>query len=220
MKPILKVKIAVDAAMTASMLLLMAYGRVGEAAHEWIGMGMLALFVLHHVLNRRWIGAVPNGRYTLIRIVQTLLVGLILLCMLGSMFSGIVISRYVFAFLPKHGGYELAERLHMLCAYWGFVLMCLHLGIHWNMLLTMAHKNLRPNKVRTWALRIAGYLFAAYGIAAFIRRDVGLYLLLKSHFVFFDYSEPLILFLLDYLAVMGLFVGVGYALTRCLRKAI
>lgn len=37
MKPILKIKIAVDAAMSVSMLLLMAYGLVGEAAHEWIG---------------------------------------------------------------------------------------------------------------------------------------------------------------------------------------
>ena len=218
MKPILKVKIIVDAAMTASMLLLMAYGLVGEAAHEWIGMGMFALFVLHHVLNRRWIGAVPNGRYTPLRFVQTLLVGLILLCMLGSMGSGIIISRYVFAFLPKHGGYEMAEKLHMLCAYWGFVLMSLHLGIHWNMLLTMARKKLRPNKVRTWTLLIIGYLFAAYGVVAFVRRDVGLYLLLKSHFVFFDYSEPLVLFLLDYLAVMGLFVVVGCFVNTLLRN--
>lgn len=51
MKPILKIKIAVDAAMSVSMLLLMAYGLVGEAAHEWIGMGMFALFVAHHILN-------------------------------------------------------------------------------------------------------------------------------------------------------------------------
>lgn len=43
-----------------------------------------------------------------------------------------------------------------------------------------------------------------------ILMNVGLYLLLKSHFVFFDYSEPLALFLLDYLTVMGLFVAIGY----------
>ena len=214
MKPILKVKIAVDAAMTVSILLLMAYGLVGEAAHEWIGVGMFVLFVLHHVLNRRWIGAIPNGRYTPLRVVQTMLAVLIFLCMLGSMGSGIVLSRYVFTFLPKHGGYELAGKLHILCAYWGFVLMSLHLGLHWNMLLTMVRKNLKPNRVRTWILRIVGYLAAAYGIAAFIRRDVGFYLLLQSHFVFFDYTEPLILFLLDYLAVMGLFVLLGYGLKR------
>ena len=119
MKPILKIKIAVDAAMSVSMLLLMAYGLVGEAAHEWIGMGMFALSVAHHILNHRWIQAVPRGRYTPLRVVQTALAGLIFLCMVGSMISGIVLSRHVFAFLPRHGGYELAQQVHILCAYWG-----------------------------------------------------------------------------------------------------
>ena len=217
MKPILKIKIAVDAAMSVSMLLLMAYGLVGEAAHEWIGMGMFALFVAHHVLNRRWIQAVPQGRYTPVRIVQTALAGLIFLCMIGSMVSGIVLSRHVFAFLPKHGGYEMAGKLHILCAFWGFVLMSLHLGMHWNMLLTMARKHLRTNKTRTWVLRIVGYSFAAYGVVAFVRRYVGLYLLLISHFVFFDYSEPLITFLLDYLSVMEMFVLMGYIIINTIK---
>ncbi len=81
MKPILKMKIAVDAVMSVFMLLLMTDGLVGEAAHEWIGMGMFALFVAHHILNCRWIKAVPKGRYTPLRMVQTVLTGLIFLCM-------------------------------------------------------------------------------------------------------------------------------------------
>ena len=218
MKAILKIKIAVDAAMSVSMLLLMAYGLVGEAAHEWIGMGMFVLFVMHHVLNRRWIRAVPYGHYTPLRIVQTVLAGLIFLCMIGSMVSGIVLSRHVFSFLPRHGGYELAGKLHILCAFWGFMLMSLHLGMHWNILLTMARRHLRPNKICTWVLKIAGYLFAAYGVIAFVCRDVGRYLLLKSHFVFFDYSESVIWFLMDYLAVMGLFVAIGYFVNTLLRN--
>lgn len=217
MKPVMKVKISIDAAMTLALLLLMAYGLVGEAAHEWLGMGMFALFLLHHLLNRRWIRAVPQGRYAPPRIVQTALAGLIFLCMVGSMISGIVLSRHVFAFLPKHGGYELAGKLHMLCAYWGFVLMSLHLGMHWNMVLTMMRKHLTPFKPRTWCLRLLAYLWAAYGAVAFVRRDVWRYLLLKSHFVFFDYTEPLVRFLLDYLAVMSLFVLAGYWLARALR---
>ena len=218
MKPTLKIKIAVDAAMSVSMLLLMAYGLVGEAAHEWIGMGMFALSVAHHVLNRRWIQAVPRGRYTPLRIVQTALAGLIFLCMVGSMISGIVLSRHVFAFLPRHGGYELAGKLHILCAYWGFVCMSLHLGFHWSMMLAMARKHLQPSKIRTWVLQIAGYSFAAYGAVTFVRRDVGLYLLLKSHFVFFDYSEPVILFLMDYLSVMVMFVLIGYYASQAIKK--
>ncbi len=218
MKAILIIKIAVDVAMSVSMLLLMAYALVGEPSHEWIGMGMFVLFVVHHVLNRRWIRAVPKGRYTPLRTVQTVLAGLIFLCMIGSMVSGIVLSRHVFSFIPRYGSYELAEKLHILCAFWGFVLMSLHLGMHWNMLLNMAIKHLQPGKICTWVLKIAGYLFAIHGVIAFFRRDVGLYLLLKSHFVYFDYSESVIWFLMDYLSIMALFVLLGNVMSMLLKS--
>ena len=217
MKPVMKVKISIDAAMTLALLLLMAYGLVGEAAHEWLGMGMFALFVAHHILNRKWLLAVGKGKYTPIRMVQTALVGIIFLSMSGSMISGIVLSHHVFAFLPKHGGYELAQQVHILCAYWGFICMSLHLGFHWSMMLAMARKHLQPSSMRTWSLRLIGWFWAAYGMFAFRRRGVSLYLLLRSHFVFYDYTEPLVRFLLDYLAVMSLFVLAGYWLARALR---
>ena len=218
MKPTMKCKLAVDAAMTVALLLLMAYGLVGEAAHEWLGMGMFALFLAHHVNNRKWLLAVGTGKYTPLRIIQTALVGVILLCMLGSMVSGILLSRYVFTFLPKHGGYEAAQKTHILCAYWGFVCISLHLGLHWSMMLTMARKHLQPSPLRTWCLRLIGWLWALYGAFAFHRRGVGLYLLLRSHFVFYNYSEPMIFFLIDYLSVMALFTLIGYHISQGIKK--
>lgn len=41
-----KKRMAVDVLMTAALLLLMPYGMVGETTHEWIGAGMLVLFIL------------------------------------------------------------------------------------------------------------------------------------------------------------------------------
>lgn len=46
-------KISVDFVMTVLLLLQMAYMLVGNAVHEWIGTAMVALFMLHHVLNVR-----------------------------------------------------------------------------------------------------------------------------------------------------------------------
>ena len=218
MKSTMKCKLAVDAAMTAALLLLMAYGLAGEAAHEWMGMGMFALFLAHHILNRKWLLAIGKGKYTPLRILQTALVGVILLCMLGSMVGGILLSRYVFTFLPKHGGYEAAQKAHILCAYWGFVCMSLHLGLHWSMMLTMARKHLQPSPLRTWCLRLIGWLWALYGAFAFHRRGVGLYLLLRSHFVFYNYSEPVIFFLIDYLSVMAMFTLIGYYISQGIKK--
>lgn len=218
MKPTMKCKLAVDAAMTVALLLLMAYGLVGEAAHEWLGMGMFVLFLAHHALNRKWLLTIGKGKYTPIRMVQTTLVGIIFLSMFGSMISGVVLSRYVFVFFPKLGGYEFAQQVHILCAYWGFVCMSLHLGFHWRMMLAMARKHLQPSSMRTWSLRLIGWLWAVYGAFAFRRRGVSLYLLLRSHFVFYDYTEPVFLFLIDYLSVMVMFVLIGYYLSQVIRK--
>lgn len=213
MKPIFKVKIAIDTAMTAALLLLMAYGLIGETAHEWIGIAMFVLFIAHHILNRRWFFSLFKGRYTPQRILITVISVLILVFMLGSMISGIIISRHIFTF-SSGGTDESAVTIHTLCAYWGFVLMSLHLGEHWNMILSAVGKHLKPSVSRKRTTRIIGYLIAIYGIYAFVRRNIGVYLLLKSHFVFFDYTEPVIFFLADYLAVIGLFVLIGYYLFR------
>jgi hypothetical protein len=53
------------------------------------------------------------------------------------MYSSIVLSRYVFALLPIERGLALARRLHILGSYWGFLMMSLHLGLYWNMVLGM-----------------------------------------------------------------------------------
>ena len=50
----------VDAAMTVVLLFLMAYQVTGEAAHEWIGVSMTILVIVHQILNRKWYGALPE----------------------------------------------------------------------------------------------------------------------------------------------------------------
>lgn len=210
MKPKMILKLAVDIGMTAALLLLMAYELVGQAAHEWIGIGMFVLFVIHHILNGSWIRNLLRGRYNPVRIMQTGLVLLILCAMAGLMVSGIILSRHALSFLPIKGGRSFARNLHMLSAYWGFVLMSVHLGFHWSMMMGMAKKFFpKPSAVRKWVLRILALVIAGYGVYAFIRRDIGIYMLLRSHFVFFDYEEPLVFFYLDYIAVMGLFIWSG-----------
>ena len=131
-------KIVVDIGMTVMLLFLMTYELIGAAAHEWLGMGMFVLFITHHILNRKWSQCVFKGRYTLFRIWQTTLVIGILMTMIGSMYSGIILSEHALSFLPIKGGRAFAREVHMISSYWGFVLMSLHLGLHWSMILGMA----------------------------------------------------------------------------------
>lgn len=219
MKPQMIVKIITDVGMTVLLLFLMTYELIGQAAHEWLGIGMFALFILHHMLNSRWCRSLLKGKYTPSRILQTVLVAAVLLTMLGSMVSGVILSRHAFSFLSIRGGRSFARNLHMLSAYWGFVFMSLHLGLHWSMMMGIVKKYMKKSsKVRKWILRGIALLIAGYGIYAFIKRDIGSYMFLKNQFVFFDFDEPLILFMVDYVTAMGFFVFVGHYLFEGLKK--
>lgn len=211
-------KLMVDGAMSALLLLLMAYEMIGAAVHEWLGIAMFILVALHHALNRKWSGNVFKGKYGPVRVLQTALAALVLISMLGSMASGVVLSRHTLAFLPIKGGIGWARTAHLLCGYWGFALIGLHLGVHWAVVIGLAGKHLKTSNARAWGCRLAGLLAAAYGAYAFFKRGLPGYLTLKNRFAFFDFSEPVPLFLLDYLAILGLFVWIGYYLSQLVKN--
>lgn len=215
----LKIKIIIDVCMFLALMLLMPYGMVGETAHEWIGMAIFILFLFHHIMNRKWTANIGKGKYSPIRLVQTVLAVALLFLMLGSMVSGILLSRYIFKEITIVGTANMARNIHMISAYWGFVLMSVHLGIHWNIFVQMIRKKTGTwSKKVQWLLRVIAVAIAIYGISAFIKRNIGKYMFLKWHFVMFDYTEPLYFFWLDYLAVMGTFVFAGYYFSKILRQ--
>ena len=53
---------------------------------------MFFLFICHHMMNQKWTRNINKGKYSFLRIWQIILV--IFLFMLGSMISGIILSRY------------------------------------------------------------------------------------------------------------------------------
>lgn len=218
-----KCKWILDMLMTIALLFLMGYQFWGEAAHEWIGAGMFILVIGHQVCNLNWYKNLFRGRYTPMRIFQTVINLMTLAAMLMQIYSGIIMSRHVFAFLPIHGGMALARRLHILGSYWGFLFMSLHLGLHWGMILHTAAKI--RNRKKTDESRfaavpfLAGLAVAAYGLVVFIKRDFPDYMLLKSEFVFMDYEESRFLFFIDYLALMGLCVFLSYYGSKLLKGA-
>lgn len=221
MKPKSIIKLTVDILMTLALLFVMGYQFWGEAPHEWVGTGMFLLFIVHHILNWRWYKTIFKGKYNTQRVLILCIDLLVFVSMLAQIYSSIVMSRYVFDFLPFSGNMSLARRLHILGAYWGFLLMSLHLGIHWNMILGMLGKvagTKKRSKARSIICFIIGAVIACYGIWTFISRDFLTYLFLKSEFVFLDYSEPKILFYIDYIALMGLCIFIAHYSTNLIHK--
>lgn len=215
------IKMGTDFVMTVLLLCQMAYMLVGETAHEWIGAVMFILFILHHALNQHWHRNLTKGRYTGFRILQVIVNFFVFICMIGLMISGMIMSRVVFAFLPIEGGMGFARILHMLAAYWGYILMSIHLGLHWGMIMSMVRKVAgiqKASAVRSWVLRGFALLICGFGICAFLKHNTLDYLFLRSRFVFFDMGQPLALFFAEYFAVMGLWVCIAYYAARILQK--
>lgn len=133
-------KIMVDVLMTVVLLFLMGYQFWGDVAHEWVGAGMFLLFIIHHILNGNWYKTLIRGKYSPLRCFQVIIDLLVFLTMLGLMISGIMLSNHVFAFLNIRGGMSFARLTHMASSYWGFVLMAMHLGLHWGVFLGWPEK--------------------------------------------------------------------------------
>ena len=200
-----------DVGMAVLLPLLMAYSLIGEAVHEWMGIFMFLLFILHHVLNFSWYRNLFRGHYSVSRILKTISALLLIPVMLALPVSGIMMSRHIFPGLGS--SLSLVRTVHLFASYWGFVLRSLHIGLHWRMAVGMTGNLCGRKKIgRTGILllRIAFRLIALYGVYAFVRRQIGSYMFLQNQFVFFDFGEPRIFFFMDYLAVMCLFAVCGY----------
>lgn len=214
-------KRAVDFLMTLLLPALMAFQITGRKLHEWLGAGMLILSLAHTILNFKWYKNLLQGTYTLLRILQTALNISILAATLCLAYSGIKMSGYVFPFVSAGGQMALARQMHMAASYWDFVLMGVHLGFHWGMVVRMVEKTFRKQKLPksvSWILRIAVAAIAGYGAICFQKADMISYLSLKSQFAFFDFSQSGFSVFTEYTAIMGLWVFFGYYFANWLKK--
>ncbi len=210
-----RIRLIIDIGMTLLLPLLMAYSLIGELFHEIIGTLIFILFIIHHVQNRKWDGSLYKGKYSAGRIFRTVINVLLFIFMILQPLSGILMSKHLYTFLPTLPLSAGARGVHMLLAYWGFVLMCIHAGTHMTGLLSKIKQ--QQQRIR---IPVSGLLcgISVYGCVAFVKRGFPGYMTGRTMFAFFDYSEPLILFILDYLAVMILFMAVGCLVIRILSK--
>ena len=217
----MKPKITIDFLMTVLLLLLMAYQITGQELHEWFGVGMLVLFLLHNILNIRWYGNLLKGRYTLLRVMQTMINLGVLVSILCLGFSGIVMSRHVFAALPINGPMATARMMHLAASYWGFVLMSVHLGMHWSVIFSIFCK-MRKEKTASnplaWLIRVPPIMIAGYGLYLFIQKNIISYLFLRIQFVFFDFEQSAVSVLAEYIVMMGFWISFGFYVMKGIRK--
>lgn len=215
MKPKQILKISVDVIMTFLFLMQMGYHVLDNRAHEWIGVTLCCLFILHHVLNGGWHRGLLKGRYSAQRTLLTAIDVLLMLAMGAIMLSAVFVSRHVFDFLGLRVR-SLGRRIHLPATMWAFVLMGLHLGLHWSMFLSMMKKagGGKARQTIAWMGRIALALIFAFGVYQFIARGLYMEMFMLREFAFLDYGEPLLYFFSSYVAVVTALAAISHYISK------
>lgn len=176
-----------------------------DVAHEWLGVALVALAVIHQVLNARWWSALLRGRQTPLRLLTTLVDLALVICVAALAASSLVISVHAFSWLPAIPGALWARPAHMLCSFWLFALSAFHVGLH-------ARVKRRPLCLASAAPFALWAVGALAGVVSWIWLDFGSYLVGAVPFYAVDASQPLALRVLAYVLVGALLAGVGCVL--------
>ena len=180
-----------------------------DRVHQVLGMMLLALWIVHMVLNRRWYGSLFKGKYNSYRRMQIVVNIGITVCAILQMISGLMMAW----FMPVEaigGGIEFARTTHLVASHWYFLFMCFHLGMHISMMASRI-----PARYLGFVRLFLGFV-SCYGIYAFIIRGLWRYMLFLQQFFFLDLDRGFILFAVDYLSILILFSTISHYLSRLL----
>lgn len=203
-------RMILDISMAVLLPMLMAYSLIGEMFHEVVGTAIFVLFIIHNILNRKWCRSIRSRN-----IFQVCLNLFLLVFMILQPVTGILLSKHLYTFLPALPVSAQLRSIHMILAYWGYVMLCVHAGTH---LVAPFQKLVRKSKNGFTTLCVILGCISVYGVVSFIRRGFPRYMSGRTAFAFFDLSEPRIFFFLDYIAIMILFMMAGCVIMYLIRK--
>lgn len=102
-----------------------------------------------------------------------------------------------------------------------YVLMSVHLGMHWGMITGMFKRLLKDRKMpaaAVWGLRSAAAVIAGYGLICFIQKNIVSYMFLKNQFMFFDFEQGAVSVFTEYIVMMAFWTFSGYYMFRGIGK--
>ena len=201
-----------DSVAAGLLLLCFAYWWLGNGVHEAAGTVMFALLVAHNFFNRRWYTSIPRTRReprSLFNVGVTLA---LLSAMLVLLATSVLISETLSEVLPPWGGFT-ARQVHTLSAYWALIIVAIHLGLRWPMLMGIARNALgirMPNAARALALRTITAAITLYGIRSWLELGLGAKLSMQMALDWWDFEEAVMGFFVHCGAIAGLVISVTH----------
>jgi len=214
-------KMIIDFVMTILMLAEMAYRFTGNIFHEIAGVSLFVLFIVHNILNRRWYKTIFRGKMNVRRILNIAVNILLLVMMLVLMISAMPISRTIFAFMHIQNNGLIARQIHTLAAYWGLILMAIHVGMHWEMVMGGVRKMIGitgKSRIRTIVLQVFAVIIVVHGVQSSFDKNVGSKLILYSTFDILNSDESVRKLFFDYLSIVGTYIFGTYYVLKIVRK--
>jgi len=204
-------------AMAVLILIVVDYRFIGNSVHEILGLSAVLMFIVHNVLNRRWYLTLFKGKMNLRRLLNAVVDLLLLAMMMLLIVTAVLISQTIFAAVSLNGDI-MAHQLHMMAGYWCFILGSIHLGFHWEMLVGKMCRWLEISCTNCDIMvnRIFSIFIIGYGSYVSFSRHIGSKLLVQH--TFSDWAAAPPSFALDYLAIMGCYIGVTYYLMNLFKK--
>lgn len=153
----------------------------GRAVHEYSGMALTTLVIVHIIFNRKWFKALGKGKYNGHRMFQTILNISLLACFFLTGVSGMLMSTTAVPFLYLQTQVAVVRLLHLAFSHWTLILIGMHMGMH--LQIAFYHGK---NKVLFFVLAC----MSIYGIYELFASQVFSYMFFQMEFVFLDYDAP------------------------------
>lgn len=168
------IKIALDLLM--SIVFVMLFNKMAVAGlgfHEIAGLSLGLAFVIHILLNLRWVKQVTLKIFSSKMNFKTRLgyiIDVLLLIIMGIIIiTGVLISKVLFPNIAS-GNSSVYKMLHMSLSYTALLLIGIHIGLHWNWVMNVFKKIFKipsENKIiKTVAVLgvLLTFTFGAYNI--------------------------------------------------------
>ena len=207
-----------DILMIVLLLFLMLYLKTGQTIHEILGITIIISFLFHHIFNINWYKSFLKRKFSSIKKIFIGINFLLLIDILLIALSGLTMSRLIpyLNFMSM----SIARQLHIFSAYWGFILMGIHLGMHLQTIILPIKKVLKEKNtlIQDLVFIIFPVIVCLYGMIMFFKNRILDYLLLFNGFVFVNEQIGIIQIFIEYLGMFCLFVMVTHYLMKYIKS--
>lgn len=202
-------RIVIDLGLLAVFLTVLDLEFTRVELHECFGLAMILVLLVHLVLNNSWFTSFGRGRWTALRVLNTVVDFGLIASFLVTVVTGICISAFVFrGIMPIDLARNMTlHRLHVWAPFVLLIFVGLHVGLHgralWMRFSRWAHLPESPVLVR--ALQLATVLGGVWASFAYRIGDR----LQMVHMFGIGGTPTLGRFFLSYLAIIGLYAVIA-----------